>query len=281
MVQYQSNIHEGSQTPMVDTSDETATMNKILESITSTRMKANSVHRNELSALLEKIWERIHGEDFTYSDLRLILLHCEGDTTERSSIQVPDFNISMMTLYGQQKGDLFITLPDVETVKSRLAERKFIMYVERFEDGFVSDLTSAEDSMDSDETFLDVTAFERLKLKDRKAWELKWGCLEYSGISQRLVQAIMSLDLQLAVTAAQNFATEVLSIAEGWSKVYSDENYTIRALKRLFESDLVRTRDILFKERTHTSTLINCTVCNRNWGNGFYGLGVMLHYTSV
>lgn len=263
---------------LIDTSIEHVTMNKILAATTSPLTKSSLVHPDKVSSLLQKVLWKVRDGENAYMVLRSMLLQKGGDNSKADLVR---FDFSMTAFCGNHTKELILCLPYIDIIKAELGGRKFIMCIECFEDGAVSELTHAEHCIVHDDIFLDINAFEKLKGEDRKTWEFKWGSLEYSRTSQRIVQAVLSLDLQLEVGSVRNITSNAMSISAGWSRAVSSGDHIIHVLKRLLEGDSTISRDFVFKERKQTSALIQCTVSNKKWGHESYGVGMILHYTSV
>ena len=214
-------------------------------------------------------------------------------TTTTRGAYVPHFRFKTSKLNAIHRGEedtsnhSILNILDVNRAKTDLGLGKIIIAVQRVEDGNVSELTHSkhcaiddEDDDDDDISLLHINAFHKMKNDDRKAWEQKWGNLEFARISQQIMQAVLSLDLQIGVGEAQKVASKAISIAIGWSNRNSLGHNSINVMKKLF-GDLSANCDFVFKERYQRTTIVQCTLRNHTWGNNSFGICMILHSSSV
>ena len=206
---------------------------------------------------------------------------------------VPHFRFKTSKLNAIHRGEedtsnhSILNILDVNRAKTDLGLGKIIIAVQRVEDGNVSELTHSkhcaiddDDDDDDDISLLDINAFHKMKNDDRKAWEQKWGNLEFARISQQIMQAVLSLDLQIGVGEAQKVASKAISIAIGWSNRNSSGRNSVNVMKKIF-GDLSVNCDFVFKERYQRTTIVQCTLRNHTWGDNSFGICMILHSSSV
>ena len=279
-----SDYSDGTQSSLIDISSESATIKKLLAATAPPfRNNLKLLQSDEVSSLLERVFQKDQDGADAFAILESLLdqdeNECGRSGEELNSIQ---FDFSMSDMLGTLAEDLILSLPDADVIKDDLGKRKYILSIEHFEEGTVSELTNAGQIVSLDDIFLDISTFDRLKKEDRQAWEFRMGNLEYCRITQRLVQAALSLDLQLKVSSAEKLASDAISITAGWLNAVSRDEVIVHTVKRLFQSHERIPRDFTFKERRkQTPILTNCSLCNKKWGDEFYGLGMILNYGTV
>ena len=196
----------------------------------------------------------------------------EGD--ENSSI--PAIQLPLETLRcTKSDSNMLLEHLEAEEIKGRLGAQRCTFFVHHSHQGILFE-TAHSDYCDLDNDIsYDVNAFQKMKEENREAWEYKWGSIEYDRTMQKLIQAMLAVDLSLHVERAEKMSSLAASAAMSWSMTDFAEKYAMFTVERVIGDSL--SYDVIM--RASKIPVVDIHVCNRTWSDGSYGLGFIFSTT--
>lgn len=204
--------------------------------------------------------------DQLYETLQKLLLPEEADSVH----QIPLMEIPASLLCRQ---DDVIELLDEVQLKSLLGTGKYAVNVSFYStDNKIYEEVDGEscsiDSKNSD----DVGSFGRKEGTDQRSRQHSRGEREYARISQQIVQAILSSDLNIDVGNAMVMAANAILISVSWLSSGVPRLQCFNALRKIF-GDL----RYELKQQKQKIQLLDMKIGNGYWDDNHYGLGMLIH----
>lgn len=228
---------------------------------------------NESASIVEALQNSMRSvdSDQIYDTVQRVLLNKE----EADANHVPQLEIPFSIINASNSHDKFTTLLQVEEVKALLGTGKFEVGVSLLSnEGKVCEPPHGDYCDVDDEIFYDVQAMQQLKQTDPKAWEAKWGQLQYSRLSQQIIQAILSCDLSLTVEAAKDMTARALCMAVSWFHADIPKLQSLNTIQKVFDGlgcDL--------KQKSEIKPIIQIEIGSTFWDDDSYGIGMILNST--
>jgi len=195
----------------------------------------------------------------------------DDDNYSIPAIQFP-FDMLRCT---KNDSDMLLEYLQAEEIKGRLGAQTCTFFVHHSHQGILFETTHSDYcDLDNDISY-DVHAFQKMKEENREAWEYKWGSIEYDRTMQKLIQAMLAVDLSLHVERAKRMSSFAASAAMSWSMTDVAEKYAMLTIERVIGDSL--SCDMVV--RKSKIPVVDIHVCNRTWGDGSYGLGFILSTT--